>query len=417
MQSLLKQNGIKIDALLIDEKPTYSYTKIRGALDSRMTRTQELCRLDALPKGEMSKSVCAKLIGAIEQSIQQDKPNAIVFVDQCNYVVCDKVINHIQSICEGSTIVAASRFDITKFSKANVVVPNEAELRRSLGCTDGVSVTRMCKQLLSRADGPHNAIVTQASRGLPLATLDGQLVSTGSLVSAADVVDVTGAGDSLIAAVACTLSVASSSDLLLAAMIGNVAAAVQVKQHGVSGVSRSELLLELQQHTPFCSSKVVSRQLLVNIVQQMGERDPTVTIGWTSGCFDLLHAAQVASLQASKALCDVLVVGVNSDVSVRALKGPSRPIVPHKQRAFLLASLAAVDFVVVFDENSPVDIMRALQPDIFCKGSDYNRGQLNKEECVVIEEGGGIVKIVDIPRQEGSEHTTDFVQKIKGLKL
>ena len=176
-------------------------------------------------------------------------------------------------------------------------------------------------------------------------------------------------------------------------------------------MSQSELFRELQHHIPHGSSKVMSKEAMLESVERMRKSRSSIKIGWTSGCFDLLHVAHADYLRAAKTMCDVLVVGINSDVSVRMLKGPTRPIITDNDRAELLSALTAVDIVVIFDEKSPIDIMRSLRPDIFFKGPDYTLAQLNKQECSVVENGGGIVKIVGKRKQ----HTTSLIEKIKGL--
>jgi rfaE bifunctional protein nucleotidyltransferase chain/domain len=134
---------------------------------------------------------------------------------------------------------------------------------------------------------------------------------------------------------------------------------------------------------------------------------------WTNGCFDLFHAGHVRSLRAARALGDVLVVGINSDASVQRLKGPGRPILPATERAELLAALASVDAVVVFDEDTPEECIRLLRPDVHCKGADYAppHGKPIPESALVASYGG---RVAFLPLVEGLS-TTDLIRRIREL--
>ncbi len=134
---------------------------------------------------------------------------------------------------------------------------------------------------------------------------------------------------------------------------------------------------------------------------------------WTNGCFDLLHVGHARSLQAARALGDVLVVGVNSDASVRRLKGANRPVVPAAERAELLAALACVGYVVVFEDDTPEACLRLLRPDVHCKGADYAppHGKPVPEAAVVEAYGG---RVAFLPLVEGVS-TSDLVQRVQAL--
>ncbi len=137
------------------------------------------------------------------------------------------------------------------------------------------------------------------------------------------------------------------------------------------------------------------------------------TVVWTNGCFDLLHVGHVRNLQAARSFGQVLVVGLNSDASVRQLKGPSRPIIPEAERAEILAALECVDYVVLFSEPTPEAALKRLQPDVFCKGADYAPpyGRPIPEAPVVAAYGGRIEFIPLVPFLS----TTDLVQRIRQM--
>jgi len=135
-------------------------------------------------------------------------------------------------------------------------------------------------------------------------------------------------------------------------------------------------------------SKVLALDALLDVRRTLKREGKTVV--FTNGCFDLLHVGHIRSLQEARALGDVLIVGLNSDASVRQIKGPGHPIVPQDERAELLASLACVDFVTLFDEPTPEQLIAALQPDIHCKGGDYASGKPMPEAEVVAAYGGQV---------------------------
>lgn len=153
------------------------------------------------------------------------------------------------------------------------------------------------------------------------------------------------------------------------------------------------------------ASKILTETALVDRVDTL--RQQGTTIVFTNGCFDLLHAGHIAYLEAARALGDVLVVAVNSDRSVRALKGPTRPLTPAGDRAIVLAALACVDFVVAFDDDTAERLVQRLRPDIYVKGGDYARDE--PVEAAAVRAYGGNVRI--LPFTSGYS-TTDLVQRI-----
>lgn len=153
--------------------------------------------------------------------------------------------------------------------------------------------------------------------------------------------------------------------------------------------------------------KLKSRGELAGILPPL-QREGRI-VGWTNGCFDILHAGHILYLERAAELCDVLVVGINSDASVRANKGPGRPIVPEEERALVLSALACVDYVTIFDEPTTVPILALLKPDLYIKGGDYNINTIVQEERRLVEGYGGRIHI--IPGVEGRS-TTSLIRRI-----
>jgi len=156
------------------------------------------------------------------------------------------------------------------------------------------------------------------------------------------------------------------------------------------------------------SLKIKTRQALAEVRKQLSQQKKTVV--FTNGCFDILHRGHVEYLQKSRDMGDALIVGLNSDDSVTRLKGKGRPLLPQEDRAFLLASLTAVDYVCIFEEDTPAELIRALQPDILIKGGDYRINEIVGRE--VVEGRGG--KVVTIPLTP-NRSTSDIIRKIVTL--
>jgi rfaE bifunctional protein nucleotidyltransferase chain/domain len=130
---------------------------------------------------------------------------------------------------------------------------------------------------------------------------------------------------------------------------------------------------------------------------------------WTNGCFDIMHAGHILYLEKARALGDLLIVGLNSDASVRLLKGPSRPIVPEDQRAIVMGALSCVDYVIVFDEQSPLRLLEILKPEVFAKGGDYTLDTLDQKERRMVESYGGNIAL--LPGVPGMS-TSNLIEKI-----
>jgi D-beta-D-heptose 7-phosphate kinase / D-beta-D-heptose 1-phosphate adenosyltransferase len=217
------------------------------------------------------------------------------------------------------------------------------------------------------------------------------------------VFDVTGAGDTAIAVL--TLSLAAKASLPAAARLANAAAGVSVGQVGAVAVDADSIRSEL---TATPDAKVLSRTELA--ARAASWRIAGKRIVFTNGCYDLLHAGHLSLLHSAARLGDVLVLAINSDASVRRLKGPERPLVPQAERAALLAALACVDAVTVFDEDTPLETIEAVRPHVLVKGADYKPEQVVGRE--VVEANGGRVAIVPLLAQKS---TSALVDRIKGL--
>ena len=254
--------------------------------------------------------------------------------------------------------------DYARYAGADVVTPNRRELAEATDLPVSTEAEIVvAAEALRNAHGFGAVLVTRAEDGMTLLDEDG---AHHYPAEARDVFDVSGAGDTVVAALAAGM--AAGLPLPVAARIANIAAGIVVGKIGTA-VAREDDLLSALSPQGGTLRKVVGRDVAAEQVERWRRRGWRT--GFTNGCFDLLHPGHVHLLEQARAQCDRLVVGLNSDASVRRLKGATRPVQPEAARAAVLASLSAVDLVCVFEEDTPEDTLRELRPELLVKGADY----------------------------------------------
>ncbi|WP_245327109.1 D-glycero-beta-D-manno-heptose 1-phosphate adenylyltransferase, partial [Bradyrhizobium sacchari] len=222
-----------------------------------------------------------------------------------------------------------------------------------------------------------------------------------------EVRDVSGAGDTVAAALAVSLAAAADWDTAL--RVANAAAAVAVGKQGTASVSAAELRRKILPHAYLAAEEKIVLEPDTLEAQLAEWRRQDLRVGFTNGCFDILHPGHVKVLTAARGACDRLIVGLNSDASVRRLKGADRPVQDERARAEVLAALEAVDVVVIFEEDTPIDLITRIKPSVLVKGGDYTREQVVGHE--VVEAAGGVVVLVDILQ---GFSTTALVHRARG---
>ncbi|MDR3724521.1 MAG: bifunctional D-glycero-beta-D-manno-heptose-7-phosphate kinase/D-glycero-beta-D-manno-heptose 1-phosphate adenylyltransferase HldE [Terracidiphilus sp.] len=394
----LRRNGITSEFVVTRGFPTITKTRILGG-------RQQMLRLDTERVGARSAGDYRHLIERIH--VQLPISHAVVLSDYAKGVlsaeVCQQVIQSARKLGI-PVLVDPKSADFSRYCGATTICPNLGELSLASHLD-----THDLKVLLDAADG----MVRDFDLAFIIATLSEKgiaLVRPGECdivpAMARQVFDVSGAGDAVIAVLA--LCLASGIDPKIGVQLANVAAGIVVGKVGTVPVEKLELLAALApQITLHAEDKVVTCQGLVNrVAQWKGNGDRVV---FTNGCFDLLHIGHITVLEQARSFGDRLIVAINSDASVRALKGPNRPVVGERERGRVLAALQAVDAVVVFDEPTPLEVIVATRPDVIVKGGDYG------VETVVgtreVQSWGGQVKIV--PLVEGCS-TTRLIEKGAG---
>jgi D-beta-D-heptose 7-phosphate kinase / D-beta-D-heptose 1-phosphate adenosyltransferase len=363
--------------------------------------SQQLLRMDWEDSSPCDASVCAQMLAALGA----EAPDAVILSDYAKGVLTPQIITAI-TLRAGKVpvVVDPKSRDFTRYRGATTVTPNLRELEtasgKSLDPTNTEAVAAAARPLISAA-GLSSMVVTLSEHGMLVVPADGVPVAVPA--SRREVFDVTGAGDTAIAVL--TLSLAAGTSLAAAARLANAAAGVSVGQVGAVAVDADSIRSEL---TASPEAKVLSRAELA--ARAVSWRIAGKRIVFTNGCYDLLHAGHLSLLHGAAKLGDVLVLAINSDASVRRLKGPERPLVPQAERAALLAALACVDAVTVFDEDTPLATIEAVRPHILVKGADYKAEQVVGRE--VVEANGGRVALVPLLPQKS---TTALVERIKGL--
>ncbi len=256
--------------------------------------------------------------------------------------------------------------DHIRYRGADILKPNRRELAHATGMPVATKseIAAAAHTLIERCDFGA-VVVSLGAEGMMLIAADGTVHVQHAQTR--EVYDVSGAGDTAVAALASALG--AGLGLTDAARLANIAAGIVVGKVGTAVVYASELAAVLDGHDPDRADKVVSRPHALDVVDRW--RRQGLRIGFTNGCFDLLHPGHVALIEQAKAACDRLVVALNSDASAARIKGPTRPVQTESARAAVLASLAAVDLIVIFDEDTPIDLIRAIRPQLLVKGADY----------------------------------------------
>lgn len=296
-------------------------------------------------------------------------------------------------------IVDPKGMELAQYDGANVITPNKSEARLATGMKTGsdADVAAAAQTLLTRLSALGAVLVTRGPAGLSLVERGRDTVHVPS--RARDVFDVSGAGDTVVAALA--LSLAVKSDLPSAARLANIAAGIAVTKVGTAAVTAAEIAAELQSRQMESVEKKI-----VSLEQALGQlalwRAEGRKIGFTNGCFDLVHPGHISLLTQARARCDRLVVGLNADASVRRLKGDGRPVQDETARAVVLASLAAVDLVVIFNEDTPENLIRQIRPDILVKGADYKRENIVGADFVA-SYGGEVMLAELVPDRSTSD--------------
>ena len=291
--------------------------------------------------------------------------------------------------------------DFSRYRGATLLTPNLAEFEAVVGpVPDEKTLLEKGQALMAELD-LGALLITRSEKGMTL--LRAGQTELHLPAHAREVFDVTGAGDTVISTLA--VSLAAGADLAEAVVLANIAAGIVVGKLGTAVVSAPELRRAVHQAGGPGRGAMTEEQLLIAIEDARAQGE---TIVFTNGCFDMIHAGHVGYLDSARRLGDRLVLAVNSDDSIRRLKGPGRPINSLERRMAVLAALEAVDYVVAFDTDTPEPLLEKVRPDILVKGGDYSVDQVVGAD--IVKRHGGRVEVLDFVENIS---TTHIVQKIR----
>lgn len=383
--------GITSALVRINGRPTTSKTRF-------MTGSHQLLRLDEETNAPLDAEGAAAVMASVARSL--DGTNVIVLSDYAKGVLCDGVLDAIlaRTVREGRLVIAdPKRPDFKAYQGATILTPNEHEVRLATRIeADHDTEADRAGRVALDATGGQAVLVTRSAKGLTLVRRDCESLHLPT--RAREVADVSGAGDTLVAGLAVALG--AGAGLPEASMLANATAGISVGKQGTATVSRQELLdvLHLDDLVE-TDRKVASLEEAIEKVADWHRRG--LKVGFANGCFDLIHPGHVRLLSEARAACDRLIVALNTDASVKRLKGPTRPLQNEMARATVMASMAPTDLVILFDDDTPLEAIKALRPDVLVKGSDYTVDQVVGADLV--QGWGGKVALVTL--REGHSTT------------
>ncbi len=395
LNQLIKKMGVTANLIASKTRPTIAKTRILGG-------HQQMLRLDQESHAIFSREENDALQANIHEALKAS-PQIVILSDYAKGLLSEAICQDIINICKAQKIlvlVDPKGSDYSKYVGATALTPNKKET------AEACNTTIQDADLIAKASALKSKLalqfmaVTRGEEGISL------IESTAHHLpaTAQKVFDVSGAGDTVIATLAAGLM--HNLTPLQSLELANIAAGVVVGKVGTVPICKTDLIEALTaqqgntQAHKICDLAELS--LKVNTWKQAKQK-----IVFTNGCFDLLHAGHVTYLEAAKKRGDKLILGLNTDRSVSAIKGPTRPVVHEQDRARVLAALESVDAVILFDENTPLKLIKTIKPDVIAKGSDYIASQVvgGKE----VQSWGGEIALIELV--EGRS-TSNIIKKL-----
>lgn len=416
LKSVAKRSSVDTTGLITaQDRPTIVKTRF-------LAGHQQLLRSDYERIAPASKHRIKEVLEKAREQIEGAR--AVILSDYGKGLLVPDLIADIIKLAKDKgvpVLVDPKGCDFSIYKGADVVTPNKKELSEGAGgsAVDSDEAVVKAASCLLKTSGINAIVATRSKEGMSVIQKDKDKKGKEDVThikSAKDieVFDVSGAGDSVIATIAAALG--AGADIVTAAKLANIAGSIVVAKVGTAAIRAKEIKAYLEKgndtpKTPY-QAPFMNWQDAKEEVQRWKAKG--LKVGFTNGCFDILHFGHVTYLNDARQHCDRLVIGLNNDASIRLLKGKSRPIHDEKARARVISALGAVDMVVLFgaqkkgEDNTPVELIEELQPDLYFKGGDYGIDKL--PEAPVIARYGGEVKIM--PIYEGYS-TTGAIEKIK----
>ena len=390
--------GGAVEAHLVADasRPTTLKTRYMGG-------QHQMVRVDRETGVAILRSTEDRLVDIIADVV--DDCDVIMVSDYAKGVLSDRVLGAIMEHGRRAgvdIVIDPKRADWSAYRGASLITPNRKELSLATRATCGTDAECLAAADAAIATTGAAILLTRSEQGMSLFRSGQPALHLSA--KAREVFDVSGAGDTVAAAIA--LSLASGQAPELAMQIANVAAGVVVGKRGTATVSPAEVMAELDAgHRMTASFPGAINLSEARTLRETWAREG-LSVGFTNGCFDILHAGHVVLLRQAAETCDRLIVALNTDASVSALKGPDRPVQSENVRASVMAAIKGVDAVILFGEATPLEAIRELQPDVLVKGADYAEDQIVGAD-IVKARGGRIVRVGLIDGQS----TTRVIEK------
>ncbi|MCZ6794982.1 MAG: bifunctional heptose 7-phosphate kinase/heptose 1-phosphate adenyltransferase [Planctomycetota bacterium] len=386
---LFRQEGCDLSGLLFeDARRTTVKSRHMGFVQQSHRAVQQMLRVDEEERQPIPGEMIERLLERLRE--RRGEFDALLVSDYNKGLIDEELLRGVMDACAGTPVLIdpARLDDYSRYRGAYLICPNRFEAERATGIS--------CRRLSDCSAAGARLVELLGARAVAI-TLDREgilLCPAGAPARpfptrARKVADVTGAGDMVLSILGWV--VAGGGSLERAVELANVAAGIEVRHLGVTPISRQELIQEVRYRGHPAAGKIKSFGELVQVVD--GERSAGKRIVFTNGCFDFLHLGHHHLLDGARQEGDLLVVAVNSDDSIRRLKGEGRPRILEEDRVRMLAGLEAVDYVTVFEEDTPNHLLEALRPDVLVKGSEYRDGVVVGRE--IVEGYGGQVAFVD----------------------
>jgi D-beta-D-heptose 7-phosphate kinase/D-beta-D-heptose 1-phosphate adenosyltransferase len=375
--------GVTLDLLVDPARPTTEKTRY-------LAQGQQLLRADRERRAPPDAGIAAALVDAVRAALAD--ATALVLSDYAKGALSGGIAERLIGLAADRAlpvIVDPKGGDFARYRGARLITPNRRELAVAAGREIGPGDEAAAARAVLAASGVAAAVVTLGADGMLVVTQAGDTMRLAA--EAREVFDVSGAGDTVCAMLAAGLG--AGLGLAEAARLANAAAGLVVGKVGTAVATAEEIARALlAADRARLDAKVLPLARLVDRLD--GWRREGLRIGFTNGCFDLLHPGHVSLLAQARAACDRLVVGLNTDASVSDLKGPGRPVQGEAARALVLAALADVDAVVLFAEPTPLRLIEAIRPDVLVKGRDYRREDV--VGALFVEGYGGRVLLAEL---------------------
>ncbi len=406
MRQMMSDLGIDHEAVITDsDRPSTVKERYMGRAQHR--HPQQMMRVDYEDRRSVSDGVRRQIMQVVQSQLRSTDLVLISDYDKgvCTPGLLASIINAARAL--GVKVIAdpIRGHDYRKYHGCSAITPNRLEAGLATGRTLSTlpEVYEAATHLQEKLD-LEAAIITLDKDGMAMKHADGRLKHLPTRPR--QVYDITGAGDMVMSVLG--MALAAGADYEQAIQLANIAGGLEVEKIGVATVTREEILRDLAQSTIGAPSggKLLSLDTLLHEVEhrrRLGQR-----VAFTNGCFDVLHAGHVQYLQEARAQADLLIVGLNSDSSVRALKGITRPVQGLGARSTVLSALQSVDYLAVFDEATPMHLIRAIKPDVLVKGADYRKEDVVGSEFV--ESYGGRVHLAHLHH---GHSTTRLIEQMR----